>query len=335
LEIFVMERVYEPKHERSAPQAYLVKIPQRPLKSKLISISEAATRIATAATALTLAVKLETGRADAQPQALEIKDDPETELLVEAKRLDLGPRISKEWKKDGISWVAFQKNLLEETQDKSIKVTKTAEVMGKMGLNTELHDGSLGVTLPHPTSEPVQLEDLPSEIQDFAKQHQDQLGKPRSKAESFTDHEGHLVYVAARFENGGAQFHNGDVQMMLIGDAAKNAGIVPNEALLPEPTVDQVVVPEELSAEIQAEVETPARIEAPGPAVIQAPVSNPVGSTPNEWINYFASHTGISPSYARSIASCESSLNPSSKNSRSGASGFWQNNVKPKSQAIF
>lgn len=199
--------------------------------------------LATDTSRVTLAAPQEA--ADAAPGTTErIRRVAETKYTVD----QLGYRVTNAWKaSDGFNMLGYQGVLLQEDPTSGdVRLWNTLDEMNKAGLDTQLDNGSLEVTIP-----PYQQVDdksggdlevafknrvaifgVPADVVGFANSYRRsglEVGVFTSPGKSYGDYEvWRMQRIAVQ------RWKDGRIQRILAGDAAKKAGIVPQAAQLAE-----------------------------------------------------------------------------------------------------
>jgi hypothetical protein len=238
----------------------------------------------------------------------------------------LGQRITKDFLgKDGFTKVYFQRGGYQFDQSGNKYHINILDEMHNLGLDSRLADGSLGVLVPPQVDyqdkslethdkfkERVEFFNITPPItekaESFKKEGYDP-GLPTSPVTKFIDNSGN-GHEIARFQRVAfaIDIRTGEVTVVLAGDAAKKAGVIPVDAQLDQPTDDPEIIP------VKPKVED--RYEPTNRGASREDVTS--------IINWGAQEMGISPSYATSITFCESRHDPAAHNQSSGARGLWQ-----------
>ncbi|MBI4078782.1 MAG: hypothetical protein HY429_00570 [Candidatus Levybacteria bacterium] len=166
----------------------------------------------------------------------------------------LGYRISNAWKgADGFWYCGFQGGILQR-QGEQTNVWNTLDEMHNLGLDNALDNGSLGVTVPPhvdfddkafgdlPRAFAVRVEkfQVPQQILDFVQN----LRKIFETGTFTSPGKNYGPYIVWRTQRMAFQFwtdgpNKGLIQRILVGDAAKNAGLIPQEAQLIAPAINE------------------------------------------------------------------------------------------------
>ncbi|TSC89438.1 MAG: hypothetical protein G01um10145_595 [Microgenomates group bacterium Gr01-1014_5] len=164
-----------------------------------------------------------------------------------------GYRVTNAWKApDGFNMLGYQGLMVqEEPTTGEVRLWNTLDEMNKAGLDAKLDNGSLGVTVP-PYEQVddksggnleiafrnrVDIFGVPSDVVEFANSYRRsglEVGVFTSKGK---DYGGYKVWrmqriAVQRWEKDGL------IQRILVGDAAKAAGLVPRDAQLASPDLN-------------------------------------------------------------------------------------------------
>lgn len=193
-------------------------------------------------------------------------------------------------------------------RDGSIQIRPLADELSNEGFDKVLESGKLGVIVP-PKAKEKELKNT-KEL-DFELQAK-KFKIPQATKELVNSIKNHLSpglptalpkkygpFRITRFQNFAIQEdeNNDTISPVLIGDAAKQLGLVPKEFGLNEAAIEDI----EFIAKKKI----------------------PFGGDLDLLIKWTAQQMGISESHARRIIYCESKFNPRAQN-QSGASGLWQ-----------
>lgn len=201
-----------------------------------------------------VAIANQLGFLDFQPQAVSADGSPVqlTPLLKDyGTRLGvdaIGYRISNGWiSADGFGYMAYQGAILQYDQNSGrVNLWNTLDQMHAMGLDAKLDDGRLGVTIPPHTD----FNDGSNGDLDLAFRNRIiHFGIPnnviawvnnfRSMFETgayTSPGKDYGAYKVFRLQRLAVQvWKDGLIQRILVGEAYKNAGLIPQDVLLPRP----------------------------------------------------------------------------------------------------
>jgi hypothetical protein len=207
--------------------------------------------------------------------------------------------------------IDFQSVRLRMEKDESVVALPLVDEMHDRGFDRKLESGELGVIVPpktriktslqsasDETQRPEKVIKLPDSFQDYVDKLKPKLdpGLPTSAVLE----RGPFRFV--RFQNLVLQemkVQGEEIMPVLVGEAAKQLGLIPKGFELENPTDDQEFINSHNKTLVQ-------------------------GYDIDQLISLAAGEMGISDTYARSIVYCESRYSPVAYNYESGASGLWQ-----------
>lgn len=166
-----------------------------------------------------------------------------TEDFVEAAKNmggfdTFGYRLSNAWSDEyGSSFVAYQRAILQKGWDNKIKLRPILDEISRLGLDQSLYDGRYGIVVPKRQKildweYPV----LSADIAQAAAILKEQGADPGDSTSHPTDFG---PFEVTRFQSLAIQkWSDGKVENILVGDAVLKMGIIPPEAILDIPQLD-------------------------------------------------------------------------------------------------
>lgn len=223
---------------------------------------------------------------------------------------NLGYRTTKPFLMDKLWHVGYQSVILQKHTD-GIRPLNTLDWLHTKNIDGDLASGKLGVRVPPHFDFPdrkteeigyqkrLEYFSFPNQIGEWVEDLK-RVGLDLGMPTSFPGDYG--AFRVFRFQRSALQLWKDTkkIEPTLVGQAALNAKLLPQESIHPAPVNDALL--------------QPLAVAIPSSSL----------STVDAILSWAASQAGISEEYARKIVQCESSFNPKAANPSSGARGLWQ-----------